>query len=115
MTSRWNEFYILPERLSIVGITILGLVFLKRSVRLKASDVKLEILTHERIHVRQWLETGLILFAVWYLVEYVIRRIQYGNWNDAYENISFEREAYTKELDPFYLSERKFWSFINYL
>lgn len=111
----WNEFFVLSERSSIVGIVILGFVFLSRRVRSYTPLRQFLVLNHERIHVRQWIETGFVLFAVWYPLEYLIRRLQYSSWDEAYRNISFEREAYDRESDVFYLSERKFWAFINYL
>lgn len=111
----WNEFFILPERSSIVGIAILGFIFLSRRA-LYYDPIRLfYILNHERVHVRQWVETGFILFAIWYPLEYLLRRLQYSSWDEAYRNISFEREAYAQEANVFYLSERKFWSFIKYL
>lgn len=111
----WNEFFVLSERSAIVGIVIFGIVLLSRRARSYVPLRLFLVLNHERIHVRQWVETGFILFAVWYPLEYLIRRFQYSSWDEAYRNISFEREAYTNEADAFYLSGRKFWSFINYL
>lgn len=113
--ANWNEFFVLSERSSVVGIVILGLVFLSRRVRTYTPLRQFLVLNHERIHVRQWIETGFVLFAVWYPLEYLIRYIQYRDWYYAYKNISFEREAYANEAEVFYLSERKFWSFIKYL
>lgn len=112
---RWNEFFILSDSSSIAGIVILGFVFLKRSAASYSPYKLFELLNHERIHVKQWIETGFIIFPIWYLVEYVVRRFQYGSWDKAYYNISFEREAFAEEGNHYYLSERKFWSFINYL
>ncbi|PKP16117.1 MAG: hypothetical protein CVU07_07960, partial [Bacteroidetes bacterium HGW-Bacteroidetes-23] len=54
-------------------------------------------------------------FLVWYILEYLIRLIQFRDRNLAYRNISFEREAYQNEKDLHYLKQRSFWSFINYL
>jgi len=41
--------------------------------------------------------------------------IQFRNRKKAYRNISFEREAYANESNPDYLTNRKFFSFFNYL
>lgn len=115
LKSRWNEFFVLSERSSIVGIVIFGFVLLSRRVRSYTPLRQFLILNHERIHVRQWVETGFVLFAVWYPLEYLLRRLQYSSWDEAYRNISFEREAYDHEAEESYLGRRKFWSFINYL
>jgi hypothetical protein len=56
----------------------------------------------------------LVLFPLWYYTEWIIRLVQYGK-SEAYDNISFEREAYANEKDKDYLSRRKFWAFLKYL
>ena len=70
---------------------------------------------HEKIHLRQQLEMLIIPFFVWYLVEYLIRLIQYKNAALAYRNISFEKEAYAKEADLDYLKNRSFFRSLYYL
>lgn len=70
---------------------------------------------HEKIHLRQQLEMLVIPFFVWYLLEYLIRLLQYKNAALAYQNISFEREAYAKETDLSYLKNRSFFRFLNYI
>ena len=70
---------------------------------------------HEKIHLRQQLEMLIIPFFVWYLLEYLIRLLQYKNATLAYQNISFEREAYAKETDLSYLKNRSFFRFLNYI
>lgn len=73
------------------------------------------LLNHECIHLIQQLETGLVLFYLWYLLEYLIRLICYLSHEKAYFRISFEKEAYIHESDTDYLKTRKFWAFLNYL
>jgi hypothetical protein len=75
----------------------------------------LVLLNHEKIHIRQQLELFIVPFFVWYFVEFLIRYFQYKNWNIAYRNISFEREAYTNEKDLNYLKKRSFWKFYKFL
>jgi hypothetical protein len=71
---------------------------------------------HELIHHRQQKEMLLIFFYVWYVLEYAFRIIQYKFYIDeAYMNISFEREAYANERDKYYLKKRKFWNWVKYL
>ncbi|WP_343696980.1 hypothetical protein [Flavobacterium sp.] len=70
---------------------------------------------HEKIHLRQQLEFLVIPFFIWYLLEYLIRLIQYKNKDLAYRNISFEREAYGHETDLNYLKNRPFFKFLYYI
>ncbi|XLS28586.1 hypothetical protein ACJD0Z_15465 [Flavobacteriaceae bacterium M23B6Z8] len=99
----------LPKR--FIGITIWPFIFIK-SKELK-QDKKL--VNHERIHLRQQLELLVIPFYVWYVFEYGIRWMRYGNRKEAYRNICFEREAYTNEHNELYLKQRNFWSFLKYM
>ena len=71
--------------------------------------------THEKIHLRQQLEMLVVPFFIWYVLEYLIRLIQYKNKDLAYRNISFEREAYTNETDLNYLKKRSFFQFLHYI
>lgn len=69
---------------------------------------------HERIHTRQMLEMLVIPFYLLYIIEWVIRCIQYRDRMAAYENISFEREAYRNMYNLSYLDDRRLFSFIHY-
>lgn len=100
--------YLVPK--GYLGITIFPFVILKHS-RLKKDVV---LMNHERIHLRQQLELLVLPFFIFYSFEFLIRLFQYKSWHLAYKQISFEREAYTKEKDLNYLKSRSFWSFINY-
>ena len=73
------------------------------------------LINHERIHLRQQAEMGVLPFYLWYVVEYGIRLLQYRNQYRAYRNISFEREAFANDTDLTYLRVRPFWSFWRYL
>ena len=101
--------YIVPKGYS--GMTIFPFVFLK-SKQLKENQV---LINHEKIHLRQQLELLVIPFYLFYIIEFLVRLIQYKNWQIAYRNISFEREAYTNEFNLYYLKHRPFWSFLKYL
>jgi len=70
---------------------------------------------HEKIHLRQQLEMLILPFFIWYFLEYLIRLIQYKNAALAYQNISFEREAYANETDFNYLKNRTFFQFLKYI
>ena len=81
----------------------------------KNAKNNLVLLNHEKIHIRQQLELLVVFFYVWYGMEFIFRYFQYKNWNLAYRNISFEREAYANEKDLNYLKKRSFWKFYNFL
>lgn len=75
----------------------------------------LYLINHEKIHIRQQLELLIFPFFIWYSLEYFIRLIQYKDRIVAYQNISFEKEAYANDKNLNYLNERKLYSFFNYL
>ncbi|WP_264522349.1 hypothetical protein [Flavobacterium sp. N1994] len=75
----------------------------------------LVMVNHEKIHIRQQLEMLILPFFIWYGMEFLIRWIIYQDKNIAYQNISFEREAYANEKDLNYLKQRSFWKFLDYL
>lgn len=72
------------------------------------------LVNHERIHLRQQIELLWIFFFAWYIIEFLIHLIRLRNWNKAYHNISFEKEAYKNEDNLYYLEDRKFWTFLKY-
>lgn len=72
-------------------------------------------LNHEKIHLQQQLELGIIFFYIWYGIEWTIKYISYRNAQEAYHQLSFEREAYQQENNTNYLKSRKYWAFLNYL
>lgn len=73
------------------------------------------LVVHERIHLRQQVETFVIPFYILYLLEYFMGILQYRNGYKAYRNISFEREAYTHDGNSMYLISRPFWNWIRFL
>jgi len=93
------------------GITVYPFIF----AREKYLRTNKTFVNHEKIHLRQQVELLIILFFIWYVLEFFIRLIQFRNRKKAYRNISFEREAYANESNPDYLANRKFFSFFNYL
>lgn len=68
------------------------------------------LLQHERIHLRQQLELFLVFFYIIYTAEYLWYRVQYRNHMLAYNQISFEKEAYLMEAHGDYLRKRKAFS-----
>jgi len=101
--------YLIPK--GYRGLALFPFVFVKHSLD-KKNPV---FVNHERIHLRQQFELLVIPFFLWYFMEFLVRFIQYKNWNLAYRNISFEREAYSNEKDLGYLKRRSFWSFLKYI
>lgn len=93
------------------AITIFPFIFLRRN-GLKVDKV---LLNHERIHLVQALELAVFLFYIWYLSEFLVRFFQHRNFDKAYRNISFEREAYVNQHNENYLQQRRLWSFWKYL
>ncbi|MEM8848390.1 MAG: hypothetical protein AAGD17_14925, partial [Bacteroidota bacterium] len=73
------------------------------------------LINHERIHLRQQRELLIVPFYLLYVAEWILRTILYLNSYRAYQNISFEREAYANEKNPKYLSNRRAFSFLDYL
>ena len=101
--------YLIPK--GYRGLTVFPFVFVKYGLD-KENSV---FVNHERIHLRQQLELLIIPFFIWYFLEYLLRLIQYKNFDLAYRNISFEREAYANEKDLNYLKKGSFWKFFKYI
>ena len=79
-----------------VGMTIYPFIFIKHS----KEDVG-NVLTHEMIHWGQIQKDGVIKFYTKYLFDYVINIFKYKfNFDLAYRNIPYEKEAYEKEGKP---------------
>lgn len=100
--------YLVPN--GYTGLAVFPFVFLKhRGLRLDRV-----LINHEKIHLRQQLELLIIPFYILYVLEFLIRLIHYKNWQLAYRNISFEKEAYINQKDLNYLKSRSFWRFLKY-
>ena len=99
---------ILPPR-GFNAIMLFGIVFTREEKLSKRT------LQHEAIHIRQMWEMLVIPFYLWYVLEWLIRLVQYRDRMQAYRNISFEREAFANDRNENYLNERRFFSFLKYL
>lgn len=93
------------------GLAIFPFIILKEN-SLKSNST---LINHEKIHIRQQLELLWVIFFVWYGIEFLVRLIQFKNTYEAYQNISFEKEAYQNDTNLNYLKQRKFWKFAQYL
>jgi hypothetical protein len=56
------------------------------------------IISHEQIHINQIKTDGVLKFYIRYLLEYGKGRWQGLSHYEAYRNISYEKEAYSKEV-----------------
>ena len=99
---------ILPFGKKYYAINLFGILFAK-------GPCGAITINHERIHTAQMKELLFIPFYIFYILEWLIRLLQYRNSFTAYRNISFEREAYANESNPDYLSKRKPYSFLRYI
>lgn len=73
------------------------------------------VVNHERIHDAQQRELLYVPFYVMYVIEWLIRLLQYRNPREAYYNISFEREAYDNGRNLKYISRRLSYAWMRYL
>ena len=90
-------------------INICGLIFCRRNY------ISETIANHEKIHTHQQKEMLVVFFYIWYLVEWLILLINFGDSHKAYRNISFEKEARTNENNLEYLKSRKLYSWIKFI
>lgn len=91
---------ILPLGRRYYAINLFGVLFAK-------GPCSPTVVNHERIHTAQMREMLFLFFYIWYVAEWIIKLMKYGDSYRAYRNISFEREAYLHETDLGYLSRRR--------
>lgn len=92
------------------AVNLFGILFVRGDAMLRSTDIN-----HEEIHTAQMKEMLYVFFYLWYVVEWLVRLIQYRDAKKAYRNISFEREAYANQSDMRYLQGRKRWVWAGYL
>lgn len=97
---------IIPLR-RFAAINLFGMLFAPKGAKISS-----RIVNHEAIHTAQMKEMLYIFFYLWYLVEWLIRLPGKGN---AYNNISFEKEAYQNDHNKNYLKNRKHYSWVKFL
>lgn len=100
--------YLPPKNFGAVNL--FGIIIVRKDYGMLDESEK----NHEMIHTRQMVEMLVIPFYLFYGIEWIIRFIQYRDGMKAYENISYEREAYANMYNLSYLKSRKFFSFIHY-
>lgn len=92
------------------GITLWPFLLVKD----KLFSKDLIFMNHEQIHAVQQKELLIILFYIWYGIDYLIQFFKYRSHHKAYRNIVFEREAYFHESDQEYLKNRRLFSFLKF-
>ena len=116
----YNDFKDIFDKLNITSKIFYGTFnqicerFINKDGSIRDMILNRVLINHEKIHTKQQSEMFLVFFYLWYLIEYLIRIIQYKEVRKAYRNISFEREAYSNERNLKYLEHRKPFSFIQY-
>jgi len=98
---RLHKTRLIGKDSNILAITLFGHVFTRYPERINKY-----VMNHELIHCRQQRELLYLPFFIIYGVEWLIKRFKYGNWQLAYRNISFEKEAYANDRDLHYLNSR---------
>lgn len=88
-----------------LAINLFGIIFARRIL----TNVEIN---HERIHTAQMRELLYIGFYIWYLVEWLVLIFKYRNWDLAYRNIRFEKEAYNNQNNLDYLKVRKKFNYL---
>lgn len=99
---------IIPFGKHFFAINLFGILFAK-------GECDETIINHESIHTAQIKELLYIFFYLLYVIEWLIRVIQYRGCIKGYQNISFEREAYTHQHDLEYLGKRRRFEFTRYM
>ena len=97
------------------GISIWPFVILRDSEREIGKEAYTILLNHERIHLRQQIETLIVPFYILYAFFYIRNRIKGLQHFRAYQMIPFERESYTNESNRNYLTTRKLWQWCKYI
>ncbi|MCL4637368.1 MULTISPECIES: hypothetical protein [Olivibacter] len=106
-------YYIIPASSKVQAMALWPFVIANTSLRNRG--VSMQLLRHEKIHLRQQLELLILPFYIWYIGEWLVRWWICKDPNRAYRTICFEREAYINDEQKNYLKVRKAWSFLKYL
>ena len=99
------------KKLNLGGIALFPFVIINSKLSTERQKV---MINHERIHIRQQIELLIFPFYILYLFNYLLNRFKYSTHEEAYRNIVFEKEAFSKERDFDYLSKRPLWNFLEF-
>lgn len=95
------------------AINLFGILFVRND-----ATITLTMIRHESIHTEQMKEMLYIFFYLWYVIEWFIKLFKYGDetgGKSAYNQLSFEREAYANEENENYLANRKHYAWFKYI
>ena len=92
------------------AINLFGFLFTRNIYTISDVDIN-----HESIHTEQMKEMLYIPFYIWYMIEWLIRLVSYGDAKLAYKTISFELEASSNQQDENYLKNRKRFAWFKYI
>ena len=101
---------LIPFR-GFAAINLFGLIFVRKELETwycQRPERFSKMINHEEIHTAQQKELLFVFFYLIYFFEWIIRL--FINGRKAYDNISFEREAYNHENDFNYLKNRKLFA-----
>ncbi|WP_200926416.1 hypothetical protein [Pedobacter sp. Leaf41] len=101
---------LIVKHLPAAGMAIFPFILLK-SEKLKSD---MEIINHEKIHLRQQLELLILPFYILYLINYLFNLIIYKKHDLAYRKIIFEQEAYRHDADLKYLKNNSWYGWIKW-
>lgn len=87
------------------AINLFGVVFVRRECMMTAAA-----LNHEAIHTAQMREMFYVIFYIAYVGEWLFHLAISRDAKVAYRCISFEREAYAHQSNPYYLNNRKHYN-----
>lgn len=93
-----------------VGLSLWPFIILKND-DLKDDSV---LINHEKIHLKQQQELLIVFFYILYISEWLLRTLFYLDSYKAYQNLSFEREAYANENNLDYPDNRRTFGFLKY-
>ena len=92
------------------AVNLFGILFVRGDSVIGSVDIN-----HESIHTAQMKEMLYVFFYLWYVIEWLVRLVQYRNAHTAYRNIGFEREAYMNQGSMGYLQGRGCYAWVKYL
>lgn len=98
--------HIIPFGKNYAAVNLFGVVFAKTGLSSHG-------LNHEYIHTMQQKEMLFVFFYLWYVVEWLIRVVQYRSFYQGYLHISFEREAYENMYNLHYPHLRKHFAWMR--
>ena len=101
----------LPVWLSSIGPINIGAITLFPFVISRGRITK-RTRVHETIHFQQALETFVVGFYVFYLLNYGWLLLRGYKGNDAYRGLQAEKEAYANERNNSYLDSRRRWRWL---